>query len=81
MSESNSNVPISIEQLMEVYEKYERKPKKKKFWTDPITSFHENYFYTKYKLKPQTNTLNHTDHLGIKIFCAIWAYKNYINRS
>ncbi|MFX0024461.1 MAG: hypothetical protein ACFE9S_19240 [Candidatus Hermodarchaeota archaeon] len=51
MSESNSNVPESIEQLMEVYENYERKPKKKKFWTDPITSFHENYFYTKYKTK------------------------------
>jgi hypothetical protein len=49
MLESNSNGPKSIEKLMAVYEKYEIKTKKKKFWTDPITSFHEDYFYTKYK--------------------------------
>lgn len=51
MLESNSNVPKSIEKLMAVYEKYETKTRKKKFWTDPITSFHEDYFYTKYKTK------------------------------
>ncbi|NVM45456.1 MAG: hypothetical protein HWN79_11120 [Candidatus Lokiarchaeota archaeon] len=49
MLESNSNVPKSIEKLMAVYEKYETKTRKKKFWTDPITSFHKDYFYTKYK--------------------------------
>ena len=51
MSESNLNIPKTIEQFMEVYKKYEAKPEKKKFWTDPITSFHEKYFYTKYKTK------------------------------
>jgi hypothetical protein len=51
MLESNSNVPKSIEKLMEVYEKYETQSRKKKFWTNPITSFHEDYFYTKYKTK------------------------------
>jgi len=51
MLESNSNVPKSIENLMAVYEKYETKTGKKKFWTDPITSLHKDYFYTKYKTK------------------------------
>ena len=61
MLESNSDVPKSIEKLMEVYEKYEVKDRKenltpdfhqfKTFRRDPITTFHKEYYYTKYKTK------------------------------
>lgn len=51
MIESKTSVSKSFEQLMAAYNEYEIKTKKKKFWTDPITFFHNDYFYTKYKTK------------------------------
>jgi len=61
--EKNSNIPNSLNELMKIYQDYEQteKVEEKDFYTtdylqyscynkDPITPFHNEYYYTKYKV-------------------------------
>lgn len=64
MLESNSNIPKNIDNLMDIYENYEKKDRKEEFTPgfhqfdtfghNPITPFHKEYYNTKYKTKHYT---------------------------